>query len=79
METKQSFTIRILVNERNYRLDVVPGCDGKPLPSYFTLCEGAVTVAVIHKTADGGWEWTEGGFLHQPAEVVGSVLEPLIS
>jgi len=78
METKESqFTIRILINDRNYRLDVVVGCDGKPLPSYFTLCEGAVPVAVIHKTVDG-WEWIEGGFLQQPANFIGAALEPHI-
>ena len=78
METKEkSFTIKILVNERTYRLDVIPGCDGKPLPSYFTLYEGP-SVAVIHKTADGGWEWIEGGFLQQSAEVVGSALEAFL-
>jgi hypothetical protein len=76
METKESsFTIKILVDERNYRLDVMPGCDGKLLPSYFTISEGAV----IHKTADGGWEWIEGGFLQQPAELIGAALEPYIS
>lgn len=80
METQESnFTIRVLINDRNYRLDVVPGCDGKPLASYFTLCEGAVVVAVIHKSADGNWEWIEGGFNQQPASFVGEALEKHLS
>lgn len=75
-----TFTIRVAIGDRNYRLDVIAGCDGRDLPSYFTLCEGPVPLGVIHQTNDGGWEWVEGGFMQQPAEYIGkSVEEMLIS
>ncbi|WP_207535949.1 hypothetical protein [Desertivirga arenae] len=73
-----SFTVRVAIGDRNYRLDVVVGCDGKELPSYYTLCEGPVPLAVIHNTHDGGWEWVEGGFMHQPAEYIGKSIEELL-